>query len=243
MSTASTALLVVVAVALTSSVGRMKAALFWTFFLLTFTLTPSCKETDKERLKPTAPKVAEPTRENAEAAEDLIREKLMGEIRVDIDAVYNEWDIGDSVPAMDKETRREVEKAGPEMRQLAAFIPFAPREHSVTFFATIHPARRMSGATEVRLDREDAQAIRAATSEVLYRGRVCADATGKTLFVLPILETGVPNADRRIERTLMTWRFAPYEPMGIPTPFCTGVEFRFVQSMDGARPTKSIRTR
>lgn len=42
-----------------------------------------------------------------------------------------------------------------------------------------------------------------------------------------IERTGAPQADRKVEKTAMSWRFSPYRVDGRPVPFCEKIRYRF----------------
>jgi hypothetical protein len=45
--------------------------------------------------------------------------------------------------------------------------------------------------------------------------------------VRAVHKTGIRQADRRVEKTVMGWRYEPYRVDGRPEPFCTSVRYRF----------------
>jgi TonB family protein len=63
--------------------------------------------------------------------------------------------------------------------------------------------------------------------EVDYRGKVCVDAGGAPTSVRAVHGTGDRAVDRKVERTVLAWRYAPIQVAGQPQPFCADVRYRF----------------
>ncbi len=93
--------------------------------------------------------------------------------------------------------------------------------------AVQHP-RRISGTTAFAMpDTLAAVMNRDGESEVDYRGRVCVGSDGVPTSVRAVERTGIRQADRKVEKTVMGWRYAPYRVSGVAVPFCTAVRYRF----------------
>lgn len=144
-----------------------------------------------------------------------------------VEATYEPWDIGESMPTPREKPSQRPSTAANVVAP-AATIPGAPAAYASTRFVTVRQARRLRGETHMKMPESMARDM-ASTGEreMEYRGRLCADAQGKPLFVQPIERTNIPAADHQVERTLMGWRFAPHTTNGKAQAFCTGVRFRF----------------
>jgi hypothetical protein len=175
--------------------------------------------------QPSAPSGTAPA-PGATTAPSGEREGKMGRNRVE--ATYETWDIGEAMQKAQKEPGGQRPSTAANVVAPAATIPGAPAAYANTRFVTVRQARRLSGETRLMMPESLAREL-ASTGEreMEYRGRVCADAQGKPLFVQPIERTRVPAADHEVERTVMSWRFAPHTTNGKAQPFCTGVRYRF----------------
>jgi hypothetical protein len=92
----------------------------------------------------------------------------------------------------------------------------------------IQPGHRIAGAASFKMpDLLELKMNTEEQPEVDYRGVVCVGADGVPRSIKPVQRTGVRQADRKVERTVMGWRYSPLRVHGRATPFCTGFRYRF----------------
>lgn len=92
----------------------------------------------------------------------------------------------------------------------------------------VQPGRRISGATTFLIPSDLIQEMeRASEGEIDYRGTVCVGADGVPRSIKAVERTGVRDADKKVEKTVMSWRYAPLRVAGRPVAFCAAVRYRF----------------
>jgi len=102
------------------------------------------------------------------------------------------------------------------------------RAPTVTAEVTVRQPRRIYGSTNFRMPiaLED-EMDRAGETEMDYRGRLCVDRDGVPTSLHTTERTGVRQADQKVAKTVLAWRFAPYQVGGHAVPFCEAVRYRF----------------
>ena len=113
---------------------------------------------------------------------------------------------------------------------LSAVSIAAPAASLQSQFVTIPASatHRIAGKTEFPMPDVLAREMNDTDKEeVDYRAEVCVGTDGVPRSIQPTQRTGVRQADRRVEKTVMSWRYAPYVVAGRAVAFCTPIRYRF----------------
>jgi hypothetical protein len=111
----------------------------------------------------------------------------------------------------------------PQKRDNVEPIVFAPGVKSVE-------AKRISGEKLIVPD-QDTRAAIAHSKIQRARGtfRLCLDAHGDVIEVLPVRSTGYATYDREIIERMMLWEYSPFVVDGKSSPVCTHITFVYSQ--------------
>jgi hypothetical protein len=126
-------------------------------------------------------------------------------------------------PADQAPATETIPMPSPPKRENVEPIVFAPGVKSVE-------AKRVSGEKLIRPDSDTKRAI-AHTKIQRASGtfRLCLDAHGDVIEVLPVRSTGYATYDREIIERMTLWKYSPFVIDGQSSPVCTHVTFVYTQ--------------
>jgi hypothetical protein len=106
-----------------------------------------------------------------------------------------------------------------------------PRRPSWLVAPKVLDAQREGGPAGIVPDDVDwVRFYRAGGRQASGAFKYCIDDTGKTELVNVLRSTGIPNYDRKIVRTMATWKYTPFKVDGVPKPICSVHVFTYTQN-------------